>query len=280
MDETSERLQSLQVGEGEGGAAGGTGEQWTCPSCTFLNIPARSRCEVCDSARAGSAGAAAGTTSITFGSSKSAFPDDILSFFAYPDMQGSEVDGSQINNFIYISAAAAARDESWLLSHGITHVLNAAAGEVTIEHAAPMVVHNIALEDTSHESDALRAVAMDAIAFIDSVKHAGGKVLVHCVAGVSRSVALVTAWLMVSQGMSLREAFAFIREKRHWAYPNFGFWMALREIEIEAHGGAASVSMDALELHVEIDGVEVYEEVEGDEGYGDDGGAWDDGDWQ
>lgn len=48
---------------------------------------------------------------------------------------------------------------------------------------------------------------------------AEGCVLVHCGAGMSRSVAVVAAYLCRYAGMSLQEAVAFIRERRQGACP-------------------------------------------------------------
>lgn len=58
-----------------------------------------------------------------------------------------------------------------------------------------------------------------------------GKVLIHCRAGRSRSVALCAAFLITRRGMSLDEAWEAIREARPCARPNLGFWDQLRKIE-------------------------------------------------
>ena len=51
---------------------------------------------------------------------------------------------------------------------------------------------------------------------IDFIKTSLGKtnILVHCMAGISRSVTLVLAYLMKHHGMSYLEAFEAIRRKR------------------------------------------------------------------
>jgi hypothetical protein len=55
-----------------------------------------------------------------------------------------------------------------------------------------------------------------------------GKVLVHCGAGVSRSVSLVLAYLISEHGMPYSDALALVKSKRKCANPNNGFEKHLR----------------------------------------------------
>lgn len=58
-----------------------------------------------------------------------------------------------------------------------------------------------------------------------------GKVFVHCAMGVSRSGALVLAYLMIHQGLSLTEAITAVRLNRDIG-PNTGFLEQLRKLEL------------------------------------------------
>jgi protein-tyrosine phosphatase len=62
---------------------------------------------------------------------------------------------------------------------------------------------------------------------------AGGSVLVHCVAGHSRSVTVVAAFLMRDHGLSLRDALAVVCSARPTACPNSGFLHMLQRYEQE-----------------------------------------------
>lgn len=59
--------------------------------------------------------------------------------------------------------------------------------------------------------------------FINFAISSGGKVLVHCYAGISRSATVVIAYLMSTQDKSFREAYDFVKSKRSEINPNEGF---------------------------------------------------------
>lgn len=60
---------------------------------------------------------------------------------------------------------------------------------------------------------------------------AAGKVLVHCAMGVSRSGALVLAFLMMCENLTLTDAIIAVRLNRD-IYPNSGFLEQLRTLDI------------------------------------------------
>ena len=74
------------------------------------------------------------------------------------------------------------------------------------------------------------------------VRSAGGKTLVHCVSGVSRSASLCLAYLMKHERMPLTRAFAHLKSRRPSVRPNTGFFTQLIEFERRVFG-AATVSM-------------------------------------
>ncbi|KAG0233409.1 hypothetical protein BGW42_007494 [Actinomortierella wolfii] len=64
--------------------------------------------------------------------------------------------------------------------------------------------------------------------FIADALTKGGKVLVHCVAGASRSPTIVCAYVMKEKKLKVEEALEFIREKRPLVGPNEGFLSQLQ----------------------------------------------------
>jgi len=67
--------------------------------------------------------------------------------------------------------------------------------------------------------------------FIMAALCTSGKVLVHCLAGVSRSPAVVAAFLMEAYGLSPQQAINKIRESRPLVRPIVGFWDQLQVYE-------------------------------------------------
>ncbi|XP_053916971.1 dual specificity protein phosphatase 12 isoform X1 [Cuculus canorus] len=68
-------------------------------------------------------------------------------------------------------------------------------------------------------------------AFISAARGVGGAVLVRCHAGVSRSVAVVTAYLMKTEGLSWEEAYAAVRAAKPDSEVNPGFQAQLKLYE-------------------------------------------------
>lgn len=65
------------------------------------------------------------------------------------------------------------------------------------------------------------------------MKAEGGKVLVHCEAGISRSPTICMAYIMKTQRLRLEQAFDIIRQQRAIVSPNFGFMGQLLQFESE-----------------------------------------------
>lgn len=80
-------------------------------------------------------------------------------------------------------------------------------------------------------------------AFIGAARAGGGAVLVRCQAGVSRSVAVVTAYLMKTQGLGWEEAYAAVRAAKPDAEVNPGFQ---RQLKLYEAMGCAVDSSSAL----------------------------------
>ncbi|KAK6641837.1 hypothetical protein RUM44_013555 [Polyplax serrata] len=68
------------------------------------------------------------------------------------------------------------------------------------------------------------------------VKMAGGKTLIHCVAGISRSATLCLAYLIRYEDYSLHDAYLLLKSLRHTIRPNSGFFGQLIEFEKQITG--------------------------------------------
>mmetsp|Transcript_35478 Transcript_35478/g.101064 ORF Transcript_35478/g.101064 Transcript_35478/m.101064 type:complete len:399 (-) Transcript_35478:196-1392(-) len=85
----------------------------------------------------------------------------------------------------------------------------------------------------------------EAADFIHSHRSKGQSVLVHCRAGVSRSASTVLAYMMLSEGYSLHDAFVHVRGRRPGVTPNPGFMEKLCALEESHRQVQSSLSFDS-----------------------------------
>ncbi len=76
----------------------------------------------------------------------------------------------------------------------------------------------------------------DVVAFIEAQRRAGRTTYVHCLAGMNRSAAAMTAYLMKSRGWGRDEALAFVKTRRPQAHPNPTLMRLLSEWERKLAG--------------------------------------------
>ncbi|XP_067642740.1 tyrosine-protein phosphatase vhp-1 isoform X2 [Eurosta solidaginis] len=67
--------------------------------------------------------------------------------------------------------------------------------------------------------------------FIHAARLREGNVLIHCLAGMSRSVTVAVAYIMTATNLSWKEALKVVRAGRAVANPNIGFQTQLQEFE-------------------------------------------------
>lgn len=90
---------------------------------------------------------------------------------------------------------------------------------------------NSKLVPNSREKYQGRPFAFAASDFINHANFVGSGVLVHCMAGISRSVSMVAYHLMVTYGIPYDDAIRIIRSRRSIANPNPGFVYQLKRSE-------------------------------------------------
>jgi dual specificity MAP kinase phosphatase len=120
---------------------------------------------------------------------------------------------SKITDRIYIGTYHSATMLDFTNSAGITHVLNC-----TPDPHDGLSKFRVSQLNINDGYEIPFDTIQFALGFIDKAVR-DGKVLVHCHAGVSRSVSLVCAHLMRA-GFSWDEALEFVRSKRPQAFPH------------------------------------------------------------
>ncbi|XP_029683772.1 dual specificity protein phosphatase 22-B isoform X2 [Takifugu rubripes] len=138
--------------------------------------------------------------------------------------------GNGINKVLpdlYLGNIKDARDEKLLAQHNITHILS------IHDTAAPLLedMTYLCISAADHSRQNLTQYFRDSIMFIHESRLKGEGCLVHCVAGVSRSVTLVVAYIMTVTGRGWVESLAAVRSARPCAGPNLGFLRQLEEFE-------------------------------------------------
>ncbi|KAF1389360.1 hypothetical protein PFLUV_G00072620 [Perca fluviatilis] len=137
--------------------------------------------------------------------------------------------------FLFLGSAIHSSRRETLAAAGITAVLNVSSTCPNF-YEGEFQYLRLTVED-SLAAD-IRACFSTAIAFIDSVKQSGGRVLVHCQAGISRSATICLAYLMHTQRVKLDEAFDFVKQRRQVISPNLAFMGQLLQFETDVlcHG--------------------------------------------
>ncbi|KAJ3603675.1 hypothetical protein NHX12_028419, partial [Muraenolepis orangiensis] len=132
--------------------------------------------------------------------------------------------------FLFLGSALHSSRRETLAAAGITAVLNVSSTCPSL-YQDELRYLRLTVED-SLAAD-IGACFSHAIAFIDSVKEQGGRVLVHCQAGISRSATICLAYLMHARRLGLSEAFDFVRQRRQVISPNLAFMGQLLQFETD-----------------------------------------------
>ncbi|KAF9413196.1 hypothetical protein BGZ94_000807, partial [Podila epigama] len=158
--------------------------------------------------------------------------------------------------YLYLGAEHNASDTTTLSRLGINHVLNvaieitqqskadaiASAAELNNQsspfveknhHLNPHSHHGIQYHHLSwtHHQKNLSTEFPEAFDYIDLARRNGGKILVHCQLGVSRSASLVIAYVMEAEKKSLTEAYDYVKDRSSVISPNMSLMYQLSEFE-------------------------------------------------
>ncbi|XP_017268245.1 dual specificity protein phosphatase 13-like isoform X1 [Kryptolebias marmoratus] len=134
---------------------------------------------------------------------------------------------------IWVFVRFMSHDKFGLWQLGVTHVLNASHGKLCCKgsddfYGTTVKYYGVPANDLPTFD--LSPFFYPAAEFIHLALTSGGKVFVHCAVGVSRSAALVLAYLMIHHRLSLLSSIRFVQQKR-WIFPNRGFLRQLIELD-------------------------------------------------
>lgn len=140
----------------------------------------------------------------------------------------------RVTDHLYISNSKAAASASLVIGNNITCIINATEGRRG--SAAPPGVEYIHIPVSDCPSTRLSDHFDRVSDHIQRTAAAGGRTLVHCNAGVSRSAALCMAFLLKHRGVTLLQAHSWLKTRRPLVRPNNGFWEQLIRYERELRG--------------------------------------------
>ncbi|XP_077205492.1 dual specificity phosphatase 28 isoform X2 [Paroedura picta] len=138
----------------------------------------------------------------------------------------------KVTDSLLLSNARAACAETLLLQEGVTLCINVSRQQ-PFPNLQPLQTLRVPVFDDPAED--LYQYFERCSEAIESTIRSGGKCLVYCKNGRSRSAAICTAYLMKRHKLSLQEAFEAVKTARPVAEPNAGFWSQLQKYDEHLH---------------------------------------------
>lgn len=133
---------------------------------------------------------------------------------------------SEITPQLFISGQMAATIEQ-VQKLGITYIVNVAIESAIIPYPKTIKMEKFDIIDfpTAPISNYFNSLTDKIHAHLSANKQ--NKVLVHCMAGISRSTTIICAYLMRYMNLTLKEAYLLCKKNRPICFPNLGFWNQL-----------------------------------------------------
>ncbi|CAG2107078.1 unnamed protein product [Medioppia subpectinata] len=146
------------------------------------------------------------------------------------------IDCDEVFPNVFIGDERSVRNKPFLKMIGITHVVNCAEGSgftmvsTGSGYYADVGIKYIGINVLDVPQARISAHFHECANFMDKAIREGGKVIVHCYMGLSRSATITIAYLMIKKQMSAEEAVRTVRRNRE-IRPNDGFLRQLLALE-------------------------------------------------
>ncbi|XP_019878278.2 protein phosphatase Slingshot-like [Aethina tumida] len=129
---------------------------------------------------------------------------------------------------LYVGNYRDSKDSSQLAKHSITHILSIHDTAKKI-HSDKHYLCVMAADTPDQNLTQYFSLCND---FIHAARLRDGNVLIHCLAGMSRSVTVAVAYIMSVTNLNWKEALKVVRAGRAVANPNLGFQKQLQDFEL------------------------------------------------
>ncbi|XP_059402546.1 dual specificity protein phosphatase 8-like isoform X1 [Carassius carassius] len=146
-----------------------------------------------------------------------------------PCLPVANVGPTRILPHLYLGSQKDVLNKDLMAQNGITYVLNASNTCPKPEFISESHFMRIPVNDNYCEK--LLPWLDKTNEFIDKAKVSNCRVIVHCLAGISRSATIAIAYIMKTMGLSSDDAYRFVKDRRPSISPNFNFLGQLLEFE-------------------------------------------------
>jgi dual specificity MAP kinase phosphatase len=151
-----------------------------------------------------------------------------LSSQVTPHLDYQDYPMTRIIDGLFIGSESNAKNLEELSSEQIRYIVNVTS-HLPLYHSDKLHYYQIPADDTQKQN--LIDYFDEAYRFIRNAIDNNEKVLVHCVAGISRSPAIVISFLMRYAHMNMNDAYEFVKSKRSIVSPNLNFMGQLLQYE-------------------------------------------------
>uniref|UniRef100_A0A8C6WWC6 Dual specificity protein phosphatase 8 n=1 Tax=Neogobius melanostomus TaxID=47308 RepID=A0A8C6WWC6_9GOBI len=148
-----------------------------------------------------------------------------------PCLPVANVGPTRILPHLYLGSQKDVLNKDLMAQNGITYVLNASNTCPKPDFISESHFMRIPVNDNYCEK--LLPWLDKTNEFIDKAKVSNCRVIVHCLAGISRSATIAIAYIMKTMGLSSDDAYRFVKDRRPSISPNFNFLGQLLEFEKE-----------------------------------------------
>ena len=143
---------------------------------------------------------------------------------------------AKLTDYMYLGGERNASNHKELTYRtNIGFILNA-SWEVGNHYPQEFEYLRLPLQDFKGQAGALAKDLNKSADFIDRARSYNSAVMIHCVAGISRSSSVCIHYLMTREGRTLKDAYQHVLKLRPIIRPNSGFFSELQRVEREMLG--------------------------------------------
>ncbi|XP_017274507.1 dual specificity protein phosphatase 8a isoform X2 [Kryptolebias marmoratus] len=183
-----------------------------------------------------------------------------------PCLPVANVGPTRILPHLYLGSQKDVLNKDLMAQNGITYVLNASNTCPKPDFISESHFMRIPVNDNYCEK--LLPWLDKTNEFIDKAKVSNCRVIVHCLAGISRSATIAIAYIMKTMSLSSDDAYRFVKDRRPSISPNFNFLGQLLEFEkglrlLQALSTDGNISENNAKQNSEVNGVTTGFEMNG-----------------